>query len=332
MQITVRSFCSHRLRLSSPPTLYDAVVHSIVSVGGIAEDVVLRMRMLPSPGTCVTAATIYRGMGGKAANQAVAAARLGGDVALVGCVGEDEAGRSLVTSLAAEGVAVEHVARDGDTSTGTVILLRNEIGEKQVVVFPGANAALRPDAIDAAAPLLRAARVVLVQLEIPLSVVEQTIRLVRATAARLVLDASPVRAFPRDLLRGAIVKANAAEASALTGVDVRDLESAREAAVRLMATGAESVTLEAGRAGNLFASRSEEVFVPRHDVASVDETGAGDALVGAFAVAMVEGFALREAAMFASAAAALATRSAGAQTALPARAELERWLAARVDQ
>ena len=316
---------------SASHTHYDCGVHSIVSVGGIAEDVVLRMRTLPAPGTCVTAAAMYRGIGGKAANQAVAAARLGGDVALLGCVGEDEAGRSLVTSLVAERVAVEHITRDPDTATGTVILLRNEAGEKQVIVVPGANAALTLEAIDAAAPLLAAARVVLVQFEIPLSVVEHTVRLVRGTAARLVLDASPIRAFPRDLFRGAIVKANAAEASALTGVDVCDLESAREAAARLIAMGAEGVTLEAGRAGNLFASRSEEVFLPRHDVASVDETGAGDALVGAFATAMVEGSPLREAAIFASAAAALATRSPGAQTALPTRAELERWLAAHVN-
>jgi ribokinase len=302
-------------------------VHSIVSVGGIAEDVVLRMRTLPSPGTCVTAAAIYRGIGGKAANQAVAAARLGGDVALLGCVGEDEAGRSLVTRLAAERVAVEHVGRARDATTGTVILQRNETGEKQVSVFPGANAELSLDAIDAAAPLLAAARVVLVQFEIPLGAVEHTVRLVRGTAARLILDASPVRAFPRDLLRGAIVKANAAEATALTAVAVCDLESAREAAVRLIAIGAEAVTLEAGRAGNLFVTRSEEVFVPRHDVASIDETGAGDALVGAWAMAMVEGAPLREAARFASAAAALATRALGAQTAMPTRAELEAWLA-----
>ena len=199
----------YRSRQSPSLTLYDRGVPSIVSVGGIAEDVVLRMRTLPSPGTCVTAAAMYRGIGGKAANEAVAAARLGGDVALLGCVGDDEAGRSLVTSLVAERVAVEHVTREHDTTTGTVILLRNEVGEKQVIVFPGANAALSLDAIDAAAPLLAAARVVLVQFEIPLSIVEHTVRLVRGTAARLVLDASPIRAFPRDLLRGAIVKANA---------------------------------------------------------------------------------------------------------------------------
>ena len=108
----------------------------------------------------MTAAAIHQGAGGKAANQAVAAARLGGDVALLGCVGDDETGRSLVSGLAAEGISVEHVARTGETTTGAVILQRNDAGEKQAIVFPGANAALRVDAIDAAAPLLAAAQVV----------------------------------------------------------------------------------------------------------------------------------------------------------------------------
>lgn len=305
------------------------MLHPIVSVGGIAMDVILRVRALSSPGTCVTASELHQGIGGKAANQAVAAARLGGGVALVGCVGDDDAGRSLLARLIAENVAVEHVARDRDSATGAVILQRNDADEKQAVVFPGANATLRIETIDAAAPLLAAARVVLVQLEIPLRAVERTIELVRENGGRWILDASPVRAVPRDLFRGAIVKANAAEAAALTSVPVHDLPSAREAAVRLLEMGADWVALEAGREGNLFASRSEEVFLPRYDVAAVDPTGAGDALVGALAVAIVEERAFREAGMFASAAAALATRGLGAQTAMPSRAELDRWLAGR---
>ena len=128
------------------------------------------------------------------------------------------------------------------------------------------------------------------------------------------------------LRAAAVVKLNASEASALAGMDVRDGESARAAAARLMERGARMVVIEAGRDGNLFASRTEEVFLPLYDVDVVDSTGAGDTLVGALAVAMVEGWALRQAAAFASAAASLATRRLGAQSAMPSRAEVERLL------
>jgi ribokinase len=305
-------------------------VYDIVSVGGIATDLILRLPKLPAAGTCVTATELDFALGGKGANQAVAAARLGGTVALVGCVGDDDAGRAALARLSSERVAVEHVARDRAAGTGVVILQRGPDDAKQVVVFPGANARLDDATIDAAAPILTAARVVLVQLEIPLGAVQRVAAIVRASGARLILDASPVRLLPPDLVRAATaVKANAAEASALTGIEVRDLASARAAAAQLIATGVELVAIEAGRDGNLFAAKDEEVFLPLHDVPSIDATGAGDAMTGALAVAMVEGRSLREAATFASAAAALATCRIGAQRSMPSRAELERWLLTR---
>lgn len=305
-------------------------VYDIVSVGGIAVDLILRLPKLPAPGTCVTATELVRSLGGKGANQAVAASRLGGRVALIGCVGEDDAGRSAVADLASEGVAVEHVARDRTAGTGTVVLQRGPDNEKQVVVFPGANARLDAKAIDAAAPVIAAARVVLLQLEIPLDAVQRVAAIVRASSARLLLDVSPVRPLPRHLVRAATaIKANASEASALTGIAVRDLASARAAAAELIALGVELVAIEAGRDGNLFASKDDEVFLPLHDVHPVDVTGAGDTMAGALAVAMVEERPLRASATFASAAAALATLRPGAQSAMPSRTELDQWLAAR---
>jgi ribokinase len=305
-------------------------VYDIVSVGGIAIDLILRVPKLPAAGTCVTAAQLHHGLGGKAANQAVAASRLGGSVALIGCVGEDDDGRSALARLAAERVVVDHVTRDRTAGTATVVLHRGPGNEKQVVVFPGANARLDEEAIAAAAPVIAAARVVLVQLEVPLEAVQRVAAIVRASGVRLILDASPVRQLPPEIVRSATaVKANASEASALTGIQVRDLASARDVAAQLMATGVEMVAIEAGDEGNLFASQDEEVFLPLHDVPSVDVTGAGDTMAGALAVAMVEGRSLREAARFASAAAALATLRLGAQSAMPSRAELEQWLAAR---
>jgi ribokinase len=308
-------------------------VYDIVSVGGIAADLILRSPVFPSPGTCLTATALHHGLGGKAANQAVAAARLGGRVALVGRVGDDDAGRSALARLRHEGVAVDVVTRDRDVGTGAVILHRNDGGEKQVVVFPGANGRLPAEAIDAAAPLIAAARVVLVQLEIPLAAVQRVVEIVRASGARLLLDVSPIRTLPPEIVgAAAVIKANAAEASAAAGIRVCDAPSARAAAARLIELGAQLVAIEAGREGNLFATSAEEVFLPLYDVDAIDPTGAGDTLAGALAVAMIEGRPLRDAATFACAAAALATRAFGAQSAMPSRAELERWLAARGDQ
>jgi len=309
---------------------YDAAVYDIVSIGGIATDIIVRSHDLPSPGACVTASDLYRGLGGKAANQAVAAARLGGRVALIGCLGADDGGRSAMLQLAEERVATEYVVQHPGIGTGAVMLIRNSVDEKQVVVFPGANAQLLPHAIDAAQSLLNAAAVVLVQLEIPLGTVQRVVELVRGTETRLILDPSPVRAnLPHELVSAAsVVKVNAGEASALTGIRVRGLESARAAAARLREMGAQLVAIEAGRDGNLFASRSEEVFLPLYEVPAIDPTGAGDTLAGAFAVAMVEGQSLRGAATFACGAAALAARRLGAQNAMPSREELDGWLAA----
>jgi ribokinase len=320
----------HRHRAPDAARYDAAVSYDIVSVGGVAADLILRSARLPSAGTCVTATALHHALGGKAANQAVAAARLGGRVALVGRVGKDDAGRSAASRLIAEGVAADHLTSDEEAATGTVVMHRNDDGEKQVVVFPGANAALRAEHIDAAAELLTSARVVLLQLEIPLDTVQRVVDVAGRGRAQLILDASPVRKLPAEIVhRAAVIKANAAEASALTGIRVRDAASARAAAASLLDAGVQLVAIEAGRDGNLFASGSAEVFLPLHDVAGVDPTGAGDALTGALAVALVEGRTLRDAATFACAAAALTTRAQGAQSAMPRRDELQEWLAAR---
>ena len=303
----------------------------IISVGGIATDIILRSSTLPGAGRCVIARELHRDLGGKGANQAVAAARLGGRVALVGAVGTDEAGDAALARLAGEQVRVESVAR-APVATGTVVIHRSDAGEKQTVVFPGANEYVTRATIAAAAPLLVATRVVVVQFEIPLDTVLGIVEVIRGGKALLILDPSPVRTLPRELLAAAaVVKANASEATALTGITVHDLASARAAAARLLEMGSAMVAIEAGGEGNLFVSRTDEVFLPLHDIRRIDATGAGDAMVGALAVALVEGRELREAAAFASAAAALATRDFGAQSAMPTRVELERWLTARVD-
>jgi ribokinase len=297
----------------------------IVSVGGIAIDVTVQTPQLPAPGQCVVASAVHRGLGGKAANQAVAAARLGVVVALIGAVGDDANGELALSRLVAEGVAIEHVHRDAGATTAMVLLQMDAAGRKQAAVLPGANRHVTPDIIDAAAEVIASARVVTVQLEIPMEAAGRAIELARGGGAQVILDASPARTVPPELLRAAsVVKANAAEGRALTGIEVNGVESARAAARRLLELGVRLVVLEAGGDGNLFLSAEEEVLLPLYDVVAVDRTGAGDALVGALAVAMVERWPLARAAAFATAAAALTTRSLGAQAGLPNRDEMER--------
>jgi ribokinase len=299
----------------------------IISVGGIAVDIAAILPRLPRAGDCVTATALEHGLGGKAANQAVAAARLEGEVAIVGSVGSDAAGAFAVGRLAAEGVATDAIRRDPAAATATCILQKDSDGRRQVAVFPGANSGVTAALIDTASALLQAARVVMVQLEIPLDGAGRAIELARAGGAEVLLDPSPVRALPRELLRSAtIIRANAKEAAALTGIAVQDRESARAAAGRLRESGARLVVIEAGGQGNLFATAEEEVLVPLYEVTAVDATGAGDALAGAFAVAVIERMSLREAGRFATAAAALTTRAVGAQAAMPRRHEIERLL------
>jgi ribokinase len=295
----------------------------IVSVGGIAIDVVVQSPQLPAIGQCVMADAVHHGLGGKAANQAVAAARLGGTVALIGAVGRDAGGDRALAALSAEGVAIEGVHRSAEVPTATVVLHLDIEGRKQAAVLPGANARVTRDLIDGVAGIIAAARVVVVQLEIPVDAVRHTIEIARRAGAQVILDPSPVRTMslttPQLLRDVTAVKPNAAEARALTGIDVHDVESARAAAMRLLEMGVQLVAIEAGRAGNLFVLADEEVFVPLYDVPSVDRTGAGDALVGALAVAMVESWPLRRTAYVATAAAALTTRSLGAQPSMPSR-------------
>jgi ribokinase len=299
----------------------------IVSIGGIATDVIMELPELPAPGRCVSASTLAIGIGGRGANQAVAAARLGGAVALVGAVGTDDAGVSLLARLASEGVDTRFVQRVPDLATGAFVMQRSPAGAGLAAVYRGANASVGRDLIDAAAASIRNARIVLVQLEIPLETVAYAISIANGGGARILLDPAPIRALPPKLLSAvAIVKANAGEAGALTGVDVTDLATAREAAARLLAMGVQLAVIEAGGAGNLFRTIDEEVFLPLYDVASVDTTGAGDALAGALAVALAEAQPLRTAAAFATAAAALATRRHGAQAAMPRRDEIEELL------
>src|SRR5215207_5247779 len=268
----------------------------VIVVGSVNADLVVRAERLPAPGETVTGGRFSRHGGGKGANQAVAAARLGACVAMVGAVGDDDLGEEALALLAGEGVDVAAVARAA-APTGVALIAVDAGGENQIAVASGANAELDPEAVERA---VRAGA--------------------RAARGPVVLNPAPARAVPDELAAlGPVLTPNAGEACELTG------EREPEAAARALAarTGA-AVLVTLGAGGVLVLDGGETRRLPAPRVDAVDTTGAGDAFNGALATALAEGGDLRSAAAFAVAAAALSTRAPGAREGMPHRDQVRR--------
>ena len=288
-------------------------------------DYLLRGRILPRSGDTVDGSEFLRAGGGKGANQAVAAARLGARVAFVGRVGRDRHGDELLDLLRREGIDVRFTTRAPHSATGVALVMVDRSGEKQIMVAPGANHCLSPREVTAAKGLIRRARVLLTQFEIPMRSVIAAARLAHSAGAKVVLDPAPAAPAPRDLLkRVTVIRPNSAEAKSLTGIEVGNAGSARKAARKLLRLGVGAVATQAGDAGDLLVWREGEACFPRLPVKAIDATGAGDAFAAGLAVALSEGRSWREAAAFANAAAALSTTKFGAQPAMPRREDVLR--------
>lgn len=291
----------------------------VVVLGGLSTDFLVKGPRLPGPGETVRGWEFRTAAGGKGANQAVAAARLDAIVRMIGRVGADERGRAIVAELVAEGVDCSAVSADPDELTGVALVGVDADGTKQILTAPGANLAL---GIPEAAGALGEARVLLVQLEVPLDTVGAAVRRARAARMLVVLDAAPPLPLPDDLVSELdVVRANAVEAHVITGVTVHDRASAAAAAQVLLHRGAAAAII-AAPGGDLLLDRSGETWLPHIHVPSVDQTGAGDAFSGALAAELAAGRPLTAAFTFANAAAAIATTIVGALASLPFRNEV----------
>lgn len=299
----------------------------VIVVGGANTDYTVRGPRLPTGNAEVQGSEFLEAPGGKGANQAVAAARLGATAGLIACVGHDQRGRVILERLGRERIAAWHVVRNTGAMTGATVIQVDASGHNQSLSAPGANLCLSVRDIRRAAPALRGARVLVIQLEPPLAAVGEAVRIAKAAGVPVVLDAGPARPLPAALLRGvAVVRANADEAEALTGVRVAGRPTARRAAETLLDRGVGAAIVEAGRRGDLAVWRDGECWLPHLNVRAVDTTGAGDAFTAALAVQLTEGQTLAEAGRFASAAAALTTTRLGAMPALPRRDEVQAFL------
>lgn len=294
----------------------------LVVVGGANYDYLVLGQELPTPGETIHGDQFFESPGGKGANQAVAAARLGVKVAFVACLGDDERGDKLLARLNEEGVDTQHLVRNPHAATGVALVHVNQKGQKQILAFPGANSRLEVSHLPER--VITSARALLVQLEVPLSVVETAIWMAHEAGVKVILDPAPPAPLSNELLSQVdLLKPDAKEAEALTGVQVEDRSSARRAADQLLQRGVGAVMIEAGGEGNLLAWKDGESWNPLLPVETVDTTGAGDAMAAALAVSLVQGQSLEDAGRFANAAAAYATTAFGAQAALPRRGDIE---------
>ncbi|MCX7818407.1 MAG: ribokinase [Kiritimatiellae bacterium] len=301
----------------------------LVVVGSANMDLIASVPRLPGPGETVAGAAFAQAPGGKGANQAVAAARLGAEVRFVGCVGADAFGRELLESLRAAGVDSEGVRVSPTAKTGVALIAVERGGQNQIVVAPGANAEVSEGDVAKAEPAIRGASAVLLQLEIPLAAAVVAARLARRHGVRCVLNPAPAPTapLPAELARVDAICPNEFEALALTGVEARSLDDAREQVRRLLAAGAALAVVTLGERGAMAGERDGTVWhVPAFPVEAVDATAAGDAFAAALTVALCRGCSAPEAVRFASAAGALAATRPGAQPSLPTLDEVEKLL------
>ncbi|HEY4008568.1 MAG TPA: ribokinase [Acidobacteriaceae bacterium] len=299
---------------------------TIIVVGSANLDLVCNAAKIPSPGETVWGDRFQTFHGGKGANQAVAAGRLGADVRMVAKVGSDDFGDTLREGLRASRVNTTDVSTAEAIASGVALISVDADGQNSIIVIPGANGQLRPEDLDRCRERLESAGIILTQLEIPMETVDHLSRIAYDAGVPLILDPAPARPIPAEILRRVTyLTPNESETVQLCGMaeDELTLDTAGHAADKLLATGAKNVILKMGGQGVYIATadglrRTIDAF----KVPVVDTTAAGDAFNGGLAAALMRGEALEEAVEFAVAVAAVSVTRAGAQTAMPTSREV----------
>lgn len=315
---------------AAPLTISDRPPRILV-LGSLNMDFVVHASRMPAAGESLSASSFQTALGGKGANQAVAAHRLGASVTLVGQVGADPSGDQLLQALAREGIDVAHVQRDDLTSTGAAFIVIEPTGQNRILVVPGANLTYTTQALELVQPLLASADMLVLQLEMSPEVVQRAVEMANASHVPVLLNPGPVPPgpLPRELLsKLRWITPNETEAEVLTGQPVVDVASARDAVMVLRRLGAESAVITLGDQGAVGIGADGEVFhAPSHPVTAEDTVAAGDTFTGGLAVRLCEGATLREAMSFATAAAAICVTRPGALASVPLRSEVEARLA-----
>ena len=296
----------------------------IVVVGSSNMDLVVKSPRIPAVGETMLGGDFIMTPGGKGANQAVAAAKLGAQVFFVAKLGDDIFGTQSLASLKKEGVNTKYVAQTKQAPSGAALIMVDEKGNNSIVVAPGANQKLSPADVKKAESDIASCGAVVAQLEVPMQTVEYAAQLASSFDVPFILDPAPAQKLKPALLKMVdVLKPNETEAQILTGIEVTDEKSARMAAENLLGSAVTAVILTMGAKGFLLATKNQTEFVPAIKVDAVDATAAGDAFTGALAFGLAQGQELREAALFANCVAALSVTKMGAQSSLPAKQEVE---------
>ena len=300
----------------------------VVVLGGINMDLVATSERMPSPGETVFGTSFHTAPGGKGANQAVAAARLGAEVRMVGRVGDDQFGPTLLEGMRSEGIDVSGVAVDPDNPSGVALILLDDQAENMIVAVYGANMACDEAQVASVDDALDGADVLLLQLETPLDVALSAAALAKEWGVTVVWDPAPALEMGHEAYRLCdVLTPNQAEAEFLTGIAVTDPSSAEAAARALVEHGVPAAVSTLGSGGAFYLTHDEGGLVPPFSVEAIDSVAAGDAFAAGLGIALAEGQSISDAVRFGSAAGALAVTKSGAQEAMPYRAEVDALLA-----
>jgi ribokinase len=296
-------------------------------IGSLNMDMVVRSSRAPEAGETLFGQGFALSPGGKGANQAVAAARLGGEVTMIGRVGKDAFGDELLEIIRQEGINTEHISVSGSEATGIASIVLEENGENRIIVVPGANIDLAVEDIQQLEPVLSRAELIVMQLEMDLTMSERAIAIAYRHGIPVILNPAPARALSDELLSHVTyLTPNETEAGILSGITVDSVDTARQAARILLQKGVQNVIVTLGSKGALIANREGSIHVPGFPVQAVDTVAAGDSFNGALARLLAWGRTLEEAVVFANAVGALAVGKQGAIPSLPRLPEVEQFL------
>lgn len=298
----------------------------IVVVGSVNMDLVVTCDRLPEPGETISGGTFSTIPGGKGANQAVAAARLGAQVYLVGRIGDDAFGKTLREGLEKNGVNTQYLKTTSKTASGTATIMVTSNGENAIIVAPGANGTLTPMDVERAAPVLRRADAVLMQLEIPYACVKRAISICKSAGVTSVLDPAPApaHALPSAFYKVDVLTPNQAEAASI--LCMKDV-TPQIAIRKLLSRGAKDIVLKLGKSGAIHADATHVMqHVSGFKVKAVDTTAAGDSFTAGLAIARAQGKSWADALRFANACGAIACTTFGAQPSLPRRQQVTKLL------
>jgi ribokinase len=298
--------------------------NTILVIGSTNVDFIIKAKKLPSFGETVTDGLFMQNFGGKGANQAVGAARAGGNVTFISCLGNDLYADELLRNFGKEGINTTHIFRDPDKPTGAALIMLDDKGNNYLSVAPGSNYSLTPSHIDKISDVLNDSEYIVLQLEIPLDTTYHIFELAKRSDKKVIFNLAPAREVDLEILKNIhsfIV--NEVEASMVCGFHVETPEEIKKAAAILLQKGPDIVIITLGSRGVFLASRDDEILIPAFKVNPVDTTGAGDIFCGSYAVAMAEGRSAVEAVKFACTASAISVTRMGAQPSAPTRREIE---------